>query len=215
MEIKLTHYLHGSHLARIGLRVNQGPTAICGIRGDEIPANQADMERIHNRGQRQICTDKHQCHGRRSRSPLVLTRKLHMNRVPNEDGNTAIPLNRTKSLRSSHQNSHSTKIKMAADLAALYLVEFIYFLAPQVGLEPTTLRLTAECSAIELLRSVLYSIVHYNGSRERGARQKNPWRERSRIRGLASPESGPRLPEKDACAEPGWRQVQRATAAIR
>jgi hypothetical protein len=27
------------------------------------------------------------------------------------------------------------------------------YLAPQVGLEPTTLRLTAECSAIELLRS--------------------------------------------------------------
>ncbi len=27
-------------------------------------------------------------------------------------------------------------------------------LAPQVGLEPTTLRLTAECSAIELLRNV-------------------------------------------------------------
>jgi hypothetical protein len=27
-------------------------------------------------------------------------------------------------------------------------------LAPEVGLEPTTLRLTAECSAIELLRSV-------------------------------------------------------------
>ncbi len=25
------------------------------------------------------------------------------------------------------------------------------FMAPQVGLEPTTLRLTAECSAIELL----------------------------------------------------------------
>ena len=38
--------------------------------------------------------------------------------------------------------------------------------APQVGLEPTTLRLTAECSAIELLRHVvnqrliLYQIVH-------------------------------------------------------
>ena len=30
----------------------------------------------------------------------------------------------------------------------------IDLLAPQVGLEPTTLRLTAECSAIELLRSV-------------------------------------------------------------
>ena len=28
-------------------------------------------------------------------------------------------------------------------------------LAPQVGLEPTTLRLTAECSAIELLRNIL------------------------------------------------------------
>ena len=27
-------------------------------------------------------------------------------------------------------------------------------MAPQVGLEPTTLRLTAECSTIELLRSV-------------------------------------------------------------
>ena len=29
------------------------------------------------------------------------------------------------------------------------------FLAPQVGLEPTTLRLTAECSAIELLRNMV------------------------------------------------------------
>ncbi len=29
----------------------------------------------------------------------------------------------------------------------------LILLAPQVGLEPTTLRLTAECSAIELLRS--------------------------------------------------------------
>ena len=58
-------------------------------------------------------------------------------------------------LANSHQNSHSPKIKMAADLAASHLVDFIVFLAPQVGLEPTTLRLTAECSAIELLRSVL------------------------------------------------------------
>jgi hypothetical protein len=33
------------------------------------------------------------------------------------------------------------------------------FLAPQVGLEPTTLRLTAECSAIELLRSVSASAL--------------------------------------------------------
>ena len=28
------------------------------------------------------------------------------------------------------------------------------FMAPQVGLEPTTLRLTAGCSAIELLRNI-------------------------------------------------------------
>ena len=46
---------------------------------------------------------------------------------------------------------------MVADLAAAHLVDFIGFLAPQVGLEPTTLRLTAECSAIELLRSVVLS----------------------------------------------------------
>jgi len=32
---------------------------------------------------------------------------------------------------------------MAADLAAAYLIDFILLLAPQVGLEPTTLRLTA------------------------------------------------------------------------
>jgi hypothetical protein len=56
-------------------------------------------------------------------------------------------------LANSHQNSHSPKIKMAANLAASHLADFIGFLAPQVGLEPTTLRLTAECSAIELLRS--------------------------------------------------------------
>ena len=46
---------------------------------------------------------------------------------------------------------------MAADLAASYIADFKVFLAPQVGLEPTTLRLTAECSAIELLRSVEWS----------------------------------------------------------
>ena len=33
--------------------------------------------------------------------------------------------------------------------------QIIDLLAPEVGLEPTTLRLTAECSAIELLRSVI------------------------------------------------------------
>ena len=62
---------------------------------------------------------------------------------------------------------------MAADLAAAYIVDFSDVLAPQVGLEPTTLRLTAECSAIELLRSVFRGILHYHVSRERAARQKN------------------------------------------
>jgi hypothetical protein len=32
------------------------------------------------------------------------------------------------------------------------LLIYMVFMAPEVGLEPTTLRLTAECSAIELLR---------------------------------------------------------------
>jgi hypothetical protein len=41
-------------------------------------------------------------------------------------------------LANSHQNSLSPKIKMAADLAASHLIDFIGFLAPQVGLEPTT-----------------------------------------------------------------------------
>ena len=34
--------------------------------------------------------------------------------------------------------------------------------APQVGLEPTTLRLTAECSAIELLRNKRPHIVNHH-----------------------------------------------------
>jgi hypothetical protein len=34
------------------------------------------------------------------------------------------------------------------------LLILMVFMAPEVGLEPTTLRLTAECSAIELLRNV-------------------------------------------------------------
>jgi hypothetical protein len=41
----------------------------------------------------------------------------------------------------SHQNSHSPKIKLAANLAASYLTYSIVFLAPQVGLESTTKRI--------------------------------------------------------------------------
>ena len=36
-------------------------------------------------------------------------------------------------------------------------------MAPQVGLEPTTLRLTAECSAIELLRNIHLFSLPENG----------------------------------------------------
>ena len=41
-------------------------------------------------------------------------------------------------------------------------------LAPQVGFEPTTLRLTAECSTVELLRSnagQISSILHHPACR--------------------------------------------------
>ena len=92
-------------------------------------------------------------------------------------------------LANSHQNSHSPKTKMAADLAAAYIVDFIGVLAPQVGLEPTTLRLTAECSAIELLRSVVRGILHYHVSRERAARQNISRVERSPSSVLALPAS--------------------------
>ena len=44
-------------------------------------------------------------------------------------------------------------------------------MAPQVGLEPTTLRLTAECSAIELLRNmaVVVQFLLYNHLLESGS----------------------------------------------
>ena len=44
---------------------------------------------------------------------------------------------------------------MAANLAASHLIDFIGFLAPQVGLEPTTLRLTAR----NLLFSALLTVA--------------------------------------------------------
>jgi len=48
-------------------------------------------------------------------------------------------------------------------------------LAPQVGLEPTTLRLTAECSAIELLRSDWQQLVYKDNIKPSGWSQ-NLWR---------------------------------------
>ena len=53
-------------------------------------------------------------------------------------------------------------------------------MAPEVGLEPTTLRLTAECSAIELLRNVFgpagnsraYSVIT---NRDRGVKGYRKW----------------------------------------
>ena len=52
-----------------------------------------------------------------------------------------------------HWNGRQEKIRTHSDLENL--VPDYMFLAPQVGLEPTTLRLTAECSAIELLRNMV------------------------------------------------------------
>ena len=50
-----------------------------------------------------------------------------------------------------HWNGRKEKIRTHSDLE---MSSDDTFLAPQVGLEPTTLRLTAECSAIELLRNI-------------------------------------------------------------
>jgi hypothetical protein len=58
--------------------------------------------------------------------------------------------------KSSNETAIKTAIrqkqKWQPDLAASHLIDFWVFLAPQVGLEPTTLRLTAECSAIFLVK---------------------------------------------------------------
>ena len=45
--------------------------------------------------------------------------------------------------------------KKSEPISDLEMSSDYMFLAPQVGLEPTTLRLTAECSAIELLRNMV------------------------------------------------------------
>ena len=50
----------------------------------------------------------------------------------------------------------TARVKLNADTKADMRLKK---LAPQVGLEPTTLRLTAECSAIELLRNKRPHIV--------------------------------------------------------
>ena len=51
--------------------------------------------------------------------------------------------------------SRDSTVSNCAQVEVLERSKPLNLLAPQVGLEPTTLRLTAECSAIELLRSVL------------------------------------------------------------
>ncbi len=79
----------------------------------------------------------------RSRSPLGLTQNILPSVSAEDGGSRAFPSCAEFFLANSHQNNHSPKIKMAVDLAASHLADFIGFLAPQVGLEPTTLRLTA------------------------------------------------------------------------
>ena len=59
-------------------------------------------------------------------------------------------------LRLPFSKSSEWKVKKSEPVFQLGKRVRIYmFLAPQVGLEPTTLRLTAECSAIELLRNMV------------------------------------------------------------
>ena len=53
----------------------------------------------------------------------------------------------------------SVNIKRITQTLYQYLRDWM---APQVGLEPTTLRLTAECSAIELLRNIWNAAATYS-----------------------------------------------------
>ena len=53
------------------------------------------------------------------------------------------------------QNNRSGRQEKIRTHSDLEMSSDELFLAPQVGLEPTTLRLTAECSAIELLRNMV------------------------------------------------------------
>src|SRR5579863_2253536 len=57
------------------------------------------------------------------------------------------------------------KVAVSREGASVFFAwKLLKRLAPQVGLEPTTLRLTAECSTIELLRirAGRLLLIHYN-----------------------------------------------------
>ena len=47
-----------------------------------------------------------------------------------------------------------------------------FVLAPQVGLEPTTLRLTAECSTIELLRTKIDEFILFKQTGQAGVKRE-------------------------------------------
>ena len=51
------------------------------------------------------------------------------------------------------RHNSDAELALETDSRAMQGIKPLKKLAPQVGLEPTTLRLTAGCSAIELLRS--------------------------------------------------------------
>jgi hypothetical protein len=65
---------------------------------------------------------------------LGLTQDTLLSESAGDGGDAAFPPCADSFYADSHQNSHSPKIKMAADLAAAYIVDFIGVLAPQVGL---------------------------------------------------------------------------------
>jgi hypothetical protein len=66
---------------------------------------------------------------------LDLTQGILLSESADDGGGWGFSIMRKIILGNSHQNSHSPKIKMAADLAASHLADFIGFLAPQVVLE--------------------------------------------------------------------------------
>jgi hypothetical protein len=74
----------------------------------------------------------------------------------------AVPYHRAQLLQTSEYNgSKRFQVRFGG------ICKCLKRMAPQVGLEPTTLRLTAGCSAIELLRSVVKASAHLVSSYHR------------------------------------------------
>jgi hypothetical protein len=91
----------------------------------ECHPNEADLEGIQTRRQRRICPRRSAVIGSGLDYHPVSHENITYGRAPYGSWADAIPCKLTKIQRNSHQNSHSAKIKIAAKLAASYLVDFI------------------------------------------------------------------------------------------